>query len=218
MIVVLPARAPGGGIEPPLTDSKSAVLPLDDPGMGVVPRGLLAFWPLSSPGCAPRMPRQTPRSALSGPSTVCRAPTLFQTVSGRMRREHRQTQLKGVNIENEWLTASEAAREARVSRATLYRYWPIGVGPRYSQLSTRRLVRRAWLTDWLLAQEADRWGSRSTSALRNPVEVSQGRPSETRIRHSIQKRHSNICHTQCPTATLANSDPDFVIDSIKRLH
>jgi hypothetical protein len=30
---------------------------------------------------------------------------LFQTVSGRMRREHRQTQLKDVNIENEWLTA-----------------------------------------------------------------------------------------------------------------
>ena len=25
--------APGGGIEPPLTDSKSAVLPLDDPGL-----------------------------------------------------------------------------------------------------------------------------------------------------------------------------------------
>ncbi len=109
--------APGGGIEPPLTDSKSAVLPLDDPGMGVVPRGLFAFWPLSSPDYAPRMPRQTPRSALSGPSTVCRSSTLFQTVSGRMRREH-----------------------------TPHRYWSIGVGPRHSQLSARRLVQRAWLT------------------------------------------------------------------------
>jgi len=60
--------------------------------MGVVPRGFFAFGPLSSPGCAPRMPRQTPRSAPSGTSTVCRSPTLFQTASGRMRREHRQTQ------------------------------------------------------------------------------------------------------------------------------
>ncbi len=103
-------QAPGGGIEPPLTDSKSAVLPLDDPGMGVVPRGLFAFWPLSSPGCAPRMPRQTPRSALSGASTVCRARTLFQTVSGRVRREH-----------------------------TPHRYRSIGVGPRYSQAAESRI-------------------------------------------------------------------------------
>lgn len=29
--------APGGGIEPPLTDSKSAVLPLDDPGKTLAP-------------------------------------------------------------------------------------------------------------------------------------------------------------------------------------
>ena len=104
------------------------------------------------------MTRQTPTSALSGASTVCRFHTLFQTVSGRMRREHRQTQLKSVNIENEWLTDSEAGREARVSRATPYRYWSIGVGPRHYQQSARWLVRRAWLTDWLLAQEAHLMG------------------------------------------------------------
>jgi predicted DNA-binding transcriptional regulator AlpA len=59
-----------------------------------------------------------------------------------------------MNTTNEWLTASEAALEVRVSRATLYRYWSLGNGPRYSQLGARRLVRRAWLTGWLLEKEA----------------------------------------------------------------
>lgn len=56
--------------------------------------------------------------------------------------------------EKEWLTTSEAAQMARMSRATLYRYWALDMGPRYVQRGSRRLVRSDWLTDWLLSQEA----------------------------------------------------------------
>ena len=55
---------------------------------------------------------------------------------------------------NDWMTPSEVAREARVSKATLYRYWTLGIGPRYSQVRGRRVVHKTWLHDWLLSQEA----------------------------------------------------------------
>lgn len=57
---------------------------------------------------------------------------------------------------HEWLTPAEAAKVARISKATLYRYWALGTGtgPRYSQVRNHRLVRRDWLDDWLTAQEA----------------------------------------------------------------
>ena len=112
---------------------------------------LASFEPRLRPAYAPPDPQKCP----VGPLDICSAHTLFQTVSWRMRREHRQTPLKSVNTHQDWLTASEATRAARGSRATLYRYRSIGVGPRYTQLSARRLVPCAWLADWLLAQDAD---------------------------------------------------------------
>ena len=138
--------APGGGIEPPLTDSKSAVLPLDDPGMYEGNPKFPDFYPRSAP-CPPRKP---PKRLYNQP--FC--PQVSHTVACLVRYTQTSTQWKSMNTTNEWLTASEAALEVRVSRATLYRYWSLGNGPRYSQLGARRLVRRAWLTDWLLEKEA----------------------------------------------------------------
>lgn len=53
---------------------------------------------------------------------------------------------------NTYLTIKEATQIARCSRATLYRYWASGQGPRYIQRQ-RRLIRSDWLTDWLLEAE-----------------------------------------------------------------
>ena len=122
--------APGGGIEPPLTDSKSAVLPLDDPGMYEGNPKFPDFYPRSAP-CPPRKP---PTRLYNQP--FC--PQVSQTVARLVRCAQTSTQWKSMNTTYEWLTASEAALEARVSRATLYRYWSLGDGPRYSQLGTRR--------------------------------------------------------------------------------
>lgn len=53
-----------------------------------------------------------------------------------------------------WLTVNTATAEAGISRATLYRYWSLGVGPRYSTTpGGRRRVRVDWLNDWFLDRE-----------------------------------------------------------------
>jgi len=88
------------------------------------------FYPRSAP-CPPRKP---PTRLYNQP--FC--PQVSQTVARLVRCAQTWTQWKSMNTTNEWLTASEAALEARVSRATLHRYWSLGDGPRYSQLGTRR--------------------------------------------------------------------------------
>lgn len=56
------------------------------------------------------------------------------------------------NCMSEFLTIKEVTVRARCSRATLYRRWASGTGPRYVN-RTRRLVRADWLDDWLLESE-----------------------------------------------------------------
>ena len=55
-------------------------------------------------------------------------------------------------MSNEFLTVKEVTLRARCSRATLYRHWASGTGPRYIN-RPRRLVRADWLSDWLLESE-----------------------------------------------------------------
>jgi len=53
---------------------------------------------------------------------------------------------------SEYLTVNEVTLRARCSRATLYRHWASGTGPRFIT-RPRRLVRADWLNDWLLESE-----------------------------------------------------------------
>ena len=53
-----------------------------------------------------------------------------------------------------WYTIDAATEEAGISRASLYRYWALGVGPRYTTTpGGQRRVRGEWLADWLLDRE-----------------------------------------------------------------
>lgn len=59
-----------------------------------------------------------------------------------------------MNTKTNWLTVKAATAEAGISRATLYRYWNLKVGPRYSTTpGGQRRVRADWLNDWLLDRE-----------------------------------------------------------------
>lgn len=59
-----------------------------------------------------------------------------------------------MNTTTNWLTVKVATSEAGISRATLYRYWALKVGPRYSTTpGGQRRVRADWLNDWLLDRE-----------------------------------------------------------------
>ena len=53
----------------------------------------------------------------------------------------------------EWLTAKQVCERAHIGRTYLYDAWATGTGPRYAQVGTKRLIKDAWLNDWLLAQE-----------------------------------------------------------------
>jgi len=53
-----------------------------------------------------------------------------------------------------WLTIREAVEDTGVSRASLYRYWALKVGPRYSTTpGGSRRIRRDWLDDWFEDRE-----------------------------------------------------------------
>lgn len=52
-----------------------------------------------------------------------------------------------------WLSPSAVAEVVGISRATLYRHWQAGTGPRYSQVGARRRCRPQWVQDWLLEME-----------------------------------------------------------------
>jgi predicted DNA-binding transcriptional regulator YafY len=53
-----------------------------------------------------------------------------------------------------WLTIREAVQETGVSRASLYRYWALSMGPRYSTTpGGQRRIRFDWLMDWLTDRE-----------------------------------------------------------------
>ena len=59
-----------------------------------------------------------------------------------------------MNTQPNWLTVNRAAAKAEMSRATIYRYWALNVGPRYATTpGGRRRVRVDWLNDWLLDRE-----------------------------------------------------------------
>jgi|GEM_PF-4275327 hypothetical protein len=58
------------------------------------------------------------------------------------------------HTQTSWLTIKAATAEAGISRATLYRYWTLGVGPRFSITpGGQRRVRAEWLHAWLLDRE-----------------------------------------------------------------
>lgn len=69
--------------------------------------------------------------------------------------ETRQALVPAMNTQmSKWLTIKAATEEACISRATLYRYWALGVGPRFTTTpGGQRRVRAEWLADWLLARE-----------------------------------------------------------------
>jgi predicted DNA-binding transcriptional regulator AlpA len=53
-----------------------------------------------------------------------------------------------------WLTIKEAVEATGVSRASLYRYWALKLGPRFSTTpGGSRRIRADWLDDWLLDRE-----------------------------------------------------------------
>ncbi|GGN07664.1 hypothetical protein GCM10009721_39190 [Terrabacter tumescens] len=55
---------------------------------------------------------------------------------------------------NTWLTVNQTALRAGVSRATLYRYWERGSGPRFCRTpGGNRRVRVDWVDDWMLDLE-----------------------------------------------------------------
>jgi len=69
--------------------------------------------------------------------------------------ETRQALVPAMNTQmSKWLTIKAATEEAGVSRATMYRYWALGVGPRFTTTpGGQRRVRAEWLADWLLDRE-----------------------------------------------------------------
>jgi len=53
-----------------------------------------------------------------------------------------------------WLTIKEAVEATGVSRASLYRYWALKVGPRFATTpGGSRRIRADWLDDWLMDRE-----------------------------------------------------------------
>jgi len=53
-----------------------------------------------------------------------------------------------------WYDVKSACAAAGIHRSTLYRYWDLGVGPRYAVLpGGQRRIRCDWFDDWLLSRE-----------------------------------------------------------------
>lgn len=51
------------------------------------------------------------------------------------------------------MTPLETAAYCRISKATLYRLWAAGTGPRYATVGARRRVKASWALDFMLESE-----------------------------------------------------------------
>lgn len=77
-----------------------------------------------------------------------------KSARGQCATTPRRHKCSPMSTQTSWLTVNAATAEAGISRATLYRYWALKVGPRYSTTpGGQRRVRAEWLADWLLARE-----------------------------------------------------------------
>lgn len=82
-------------------------------------------------------------------------PLMLAVFSRTMSAHRHQTGAPGTveAVSNEWLGIEEVCGRVGLCRTSLYDMWARGVGPRFSQVGRRRLVRAEWLEDWLLACE-----------------------------------------------------------------
>jgi len=72
-------------------------------------------------------------------------------IAGVPERSHKRSPMNRQT--KSWLTVNAASAEAGISRATIYRYWALKVGPRFTTAGDRRRIRADWLDDWLLDRE-----------------------------------------------------------------
>ena len=92
------------------------------------------------------------RRKCAGHTQFLRMLTVFsRTIAAPMHRAHCPGTVSVVS--NEWLGIEDVCGRVGLCRTSLYDMWARGVGPRFSQVGRRRLVRAEWLEDWLLACE-----------------------------------------------------------------